>query len=71
MGRLCYDSARGLDSFNRDSQDIPESRRKPILAGMSVEESRRAGIRRTTRAPLRVAVKRFAGKPGQLCNGAL
>jgi hypothetical protein len=26
------------DSFNRDSQDIPESRRKPILAGMSGEE---------------------------------
>ena len=25
-------------SFNRDSQDIPESRRQPILAGMSGEE---------------------------------
>jgi hypothetical protein len=25
-------------SFNRDSQDIPESRRKPILPGMSEEE---------------------------------
>jgi hypothetical protein len=25
-------------SFNRDSQDIPESRRQPILPGMSGEE---------------------------------
>jgi hypothetical protein len=27
-----------FESFNRDSQDIPESRREPILAGMSAEE---------------------------------
>jgi hypothetical protein len=27
-----------LELFNRDSQDIPENRRMPILAGMSGEE---------------------------------
>jgi hypothetical protein len=29
---------RQCASFNRDSQGIPESRRKPIFAGMSEEE---------------------------------
>ena len=34
----CYVRPCQFASFNRDSQDIPESRRKPILTGMSGEE---------------------------------
>jgi len=35
---IALSAQRGSPSFSRDAQDIPESRRQPILAGMSAEE---------------------------------
>jgi len=54
-------------SFNRDSEDIPESRR----AGIARNVRRGARVRRTTRAPLRVAVKRLGENYDEWCHRAL